>query len=101
MKNATRTDSLRHKIITEHISKIVREDPDMRFDRRKVEMLTSMSDERMWGTIKLFASANGVDLSRRKVTPRDLTNLRRMLQSLTDEDLRRVGELTDVFKYGR
>ena len=73
----------------------------MKFDRKKVEMLTSMSDERMWSTIKLFASANGVDLSRRRVTQRDLANLKRMLRSLTDDDLRRVGELTDVFKYGR
>ena len=73
----------------------------MKFDRKKVEMLTSMSDERMWSTVKLFASANGVDLSRKRVTPRDLTNLRRMLRSLTDDDLRRVGELTDIFKYGR
>ncbi|MBQ7669771.1 MAG: hypothetical protein IJS45_03510 [Clostridia bacterium] len=73
----------------------------MKFDRKKVEMLTSMSDERMWSTVKLFASANGVDLSRKRVTARDLTNLRRMLRSLTDDDLRRVGELADVFKYGR
>lgn len=73
----------------------------MKFDRKRVDMLTSMSDERMWSAIKFFASANGVDLSRRRVTPKDLSNLKQMLRSLTDADLARAGELADVFKYGR
>ena len=73
----------------------------MKIDRKRVDMLTSMSDGRMWSAIKLFASANGVDLSKKRVTPADLSNLRRMLSSLTDDDLARAGELADIYRYGR
>jgi len=73
----------------------------MKIDRKKVDMLCSMNDERMWSTIKFFASANGIDLSKKRVTPRDIGNMRRMLSSLTDSDLSRIGELTDIYKYGR
>lgn len=73
----------------------------MKLDRKRIRTLTSMSDERMWGAIKFFASANGVDLSKKRVTPRELSNLKTMLNSLTDSDLSRVGELIDVYKYGR
>lgn len=73
----------------------------MKLDGKRIRTLTSMSDERMWGAIKFFASANGVDLSKKRVTPRELSNLKTMLNSLTDSDLSRVGELIDVYKYGR
>ncbi len=73
----------------------------MKLDGKRIRTLTSMSDERMWGAIKFFASANGVDLSKKRVTPRELSNLKTMLNSLTDSDLTRVGELIDVYKYGR
>ena len=73
----------------------------MKLDRKRIRTLTSMSDERMWGAIKFFASANGVDLSKKRVTPRELSNLKTMLNALTDSDLSRVGELIDVYKYGR
>lgn len=73
----------------------------LKIDRKRIDTLISMSDSRMWGAIKFFASANGVDLSKKRVTPGDLSNLRRMLSSLTDADLIRAGELADVFKYGR
>lgn len=60
-----------------------------------------MSDERLWGSIKLFASINGVDVSKKRVTPRDMAGIRRVLSSLTDGDIARIGELADTYKNGR
>ena len=73
----------------------------MKIDRRKIEMLTSMKDERMWSTIKFFAGGAGIDLSRKKVSPRDIANIRAALGSLTDNDLNRINEILCIFKNGR
>ena len=73
----------------------------MKLDRKKINMLCSMSDERLWSTVKLFAMSNGVDVSKKRVRPGDIESFRRTLRSLTDSDLARIGELTEIYKYGR
>ncbi|MBR6917799.1 MAG: hypothetical protein IKN38_06400 [Clostridia bacterium] len=73
----------------------------MKIDRMKINMLCKMNDERMWSTVKFFASANGIDLSGKRVTQRDIENCRRMLLSLTDADIKRANELISIYKYGR
>lgn len=72
----------------------------MKLDRKKINMLCSMSDERLWGAVKLFAMSNGVDVSKKRVRPGDIESLRRTLRSLTENDLSRIGELADIYKYG-
>ncbi len=73
----------------------------MKLDRKRVETLTSMNDEKFWNTVKFFASANSIDVSKKRVTPRDIQSMKRMLSSLTDPDLARIGELISIYKYGR
>ena len=73
----------------------------MRIDRKGVEKLCSMNDERMWGAIKLFAGVNGIDLSKKRVGKEDIRNLRTALRSLTDGDLERVNRFIHTYKYGR
>ena len=53
----------------------------MKLDKKRVDALTSMSDERFWSTVKFFASANGIDVSKKRVTPRDIQNMKRTLSS--------------------
>ena len=73
----------------------------MKIDRRKIEMFCGMRDERMWSAIKLFAGSAGIDLSKKRVTPREIANLRTMLRSLTDSDIARINELIGIYKNGR
>ncbi len=73
----------------------------MRIDRKKVDTLCSMSDERMWSTIKFFAGAAGIDLSKKRVGKEEIRNLRTTLRSLTDSDIARVNQLLHTYKYGR
>ncbi len=73
----------------------------MRIDKRKIDMLCSMSDERLWGALKFFASSLGADLSKKRVRAGDMERVRRTLSSLTDGDIARINDLVSVWKYGR
>ena len=72
----------------------------MKIDRKKVAMLCSMSDEKMWNTVRFFAVANGITLTRRP-SRQEIQNLKEALGSLTDGDLSRVNEFLNIYKYGR
>lgn len=73
----------------------------MKLDKRGVSRLAAMPDAKLYGTVKLFCKANGIDISARRVTDGEIANFRRMLNSLTDGDLERISELTSIMKYGR
>ena len=73
----------------------------MKIDLKKIEMLRSMSDERMWNTVRLFAAANGIDMSRRRITPRETENIKAALGTLTEDDVKRINEFLGIAKYGR
>ena len=72
-----------------------------RLDKKRISTLCSMNDERLWSTLKLFAAGGGIDLSKKRVTPRDVESVRRTLGALTDSDISRINELISVYKYGR
>ena len=73
----------------------------MRIDKKRIDMLCSMSDERLWSTVKFFAGTLGADMSRKRVRAGDIEKIRRTLRALTDEDIARINRLTEVWKYGR
>ena len=73
----------------------------MRIDKKKIEKLCSMSDERLWSAVKFFAGSLGADLSRKRVKPGDIEKLRRTLNALTEDDITRINRLAEVWKYGR
>ena len=73
----------------------------MKIDKKRIDMLCSMSDERLWGAVKFFAGTLGADLSRRRVRPGDIEKLRRTLRALTEDDISRINRLAEVWKYGR
>lgn len=72
----------------------------MKIDKNLVDRLCAMNDEKLWGTIRLFASTKGVSLSGKRVTSRDIAKLRAALLSLTESDIKRICEIMDIYKYG-
>lgn len=72
----------------------------MKIDKKTIDMLCNMPDERLWGTLKLVASANGINLSGKRMTPRDIAKLRCALSSVTEQDLTRAEEIINIYKYG-
>lgn len=73
----------------------------MRIDKKTIDMLCRMPDDKLWGTLKLFASSQGIDLSSKRMSPRDMQKLRYTLSTLTDSDIARATDIIKTYKNGR
>ena len=69
-------------------------------DRKKIDTLRSMNDDKLFRTVSFFAAANGISLSRRH-GPGEAAKLRRVLDALTDGDIARINVLADAYRRGR
>lgn len=70
----------------------------MKLDRKTITMLSGMPNDRLWSTLKLFASGMGMELSERKRHRIDYDALRYTLSRITDEDICRVNEISETYK---
>lgn len=73
----------------------------MKIDKKTIESLCRMSDDKLWGALRLFASSAGVNISQRRMNPGEMQKLRRTLMSLTDNDISRVVEIIQTYKGSR
>ena len=64
----------------------------MPFDRNMLNKLLLLNDKQLEQVIKKLATDYGLDLSRLQLTPENLKNLRRTMESATDEELKHLGE---------
>lgn len=71
---------------------------EMKLDRKTVTMLSGMPNDRLWSTLRLFASGMGMELSERKRHRIDYDALRYTLSRITDEDILRVNEISETYK---
>lgn len=72
----------------------------MKIDKNTIDKLCAMPDDKLWSTVKFFASANGINLSSKRMTQRDISRLREALSTVTQKDIERCEELINVYKYG-
>lgn len=70
----------------------------MKIDKKTIDSLCRMSDEKLWGAVRLFASSSGVNLSGRQMDRTEMQRLRRTLMSLTDSDISRALEIMKTYK---
>ncbi|MBE6563108.1 MAG: hypothetical protein E7660_05170 [Ruminococcaceae bacterium] len=70
----------------------------MKIDKRTIDNICRMSDDKLWGAVRLFASSSGVNLSPRCPSPGEMQKLRRTLSSLTDSDISRATEILKTYK---
>lgn len=69
----------------------------MKFDRKTVDTLISMSDEKLAGFLTFLAAAKG--LTREGgMKPETARKLRETMKALTDDDIGRISELVDIYK---
>ena len=73
----------------------------MKLDMKTVQMLAGMPDDRLWATLHLFAAGMGVELPERKRRKIDYDALRYTLSRITQEDVMRVNEISDIYKQFR
>ncbi len=70
----------------------------MKIDKRTIDTICRMSDDKLWGAVRLFASSSGVDLSRKRPSPAEIQKLRHTLSTLTDSDISRAMEIIRTYK---
>lgn len=70
----------------------------MKIDKNTIDRICALPDDKLWGTVRLFASSAGVTVPHRPSSAHEVARLRRTLSSLTEADISRAGELINCFK---
>ena len=70
----------------------------MRLDKNTVHSFSEMSDERLFRTLKMLASALGMELPERQRNRFHYEAIRRTLAQITEEDIARMNEIGDMYK---
>ena len=70
----------------------------MKIDKRTIDSICRMNDDKLWGAVRLFASSSGVNLPSGRPSPDEMQKLRRTLSSLTDSDISRAFEILKTYK---
>ena len=70
----------------------------MKVDKKMLEMLSRMPDERLWHTLCLVASGMGAELSERKRNRIDYDALRCTLAQITEEDIERMNAVAEMYR---
>lgn len=72
----------------------------MMLDKKAVEMLLTLDDQKLALVIQRLASEAGIDPSSLKIGASELSGIRSALRMATDSDLQRAGELLKSYKKG-
>ena len=75
---------------TNHIMKFT-------LDRKLIDSLNDLSDERLWHMFCMLMSGAGVDMGRKKYDPKRICGIRALLSAVTDEDICRINELIELY----
>jgi len=70
----------------------------MKLDRKTVQMLSAMPDDRLWHTLHFLAAGAGVEIAERKWRRVDWDALRYTLSTVTEEDISRINCITETYK---
>jgi len=66
--------------------------------RKTVISLAEMSDDRLWRTLRILTSGMGMELSERKRYRINYDALRYTLNRITEEDIARINEITEMYQ---
>ncbi len=70
----------------------------MTLDKKTLDKLLSLDDDRLISIIRVIAAESGVDLGNFNISPSDLAGIRAALSVATDSDIQRAGELLKNYK---
>ena len=73
----------------------------MTFDKKTLDMILTLDDDKLVTIIKRLAANSGIDISNMNITQRDLNGLRSALSMATDSDIERAGDLIKSYKEGK
>jgi len=70
----------------------------MKLDKRTIDQLLTLPDDRLWQMVQLLMTGSGVQMGDKKPDPSALRKLRAVLESVTDADIDRVMTLMALYK---
>lgn len=70
----------------------------MKLDIRTIEMLSQMRDDRLWYTLRMFASGKGVEIPERMRHRLHYDAIRETVSRLTEQDVKRINELGEIYQ---
>ena len=73
----------------------------MKIDKKTLDMLSSLPDDKLWQMLSVIASASGVRLPSDKPDAKAMAGLRCAVSELSDGDITRATELFSKYKEGR
>ena len=73
----------------------------MKLDKKSLEMLSSLPDDKLWQMLSVIASASGIKLPHNKPDEKTMSGLRNAVSELSDGDIDRASKLFDRYKEGR
>ena len=70
----------------------------MKIDKRTVDKIAAMPDDRLWKMILSLGASKGIDLSSIKVSSVEMDKIRTAMTQMTDEDIVRAMEILEACK---
>ena len=70
----------------------------MRIDKKTVDTIAGMPDDRLWKMILSLGASKGIDLSSIKISSVEMDKIRTAMTQMTDEDIVRAMEIIDACK---
>ena len=73
----------------------------MKLDKKSLDMLASLPDEKLWQMVSVIASASGIRLPKDRPDEKTMAGLRCAVSELSDGDIDRAAKLFDKYKEGK
>ena len=70
----------------------------MKINKKTIDELCALSDDKLWAALRLFASSSGITLSSKRVSRTEMARIRKTLSELTEADISRAGEIIGSLK---
>lgn len=70
----------------------------MKIDKKIIDNMLALPDEKLWQMLKLMMAANGGNVSDKTMDPTFMRKLRAVLSVVTENDIERVTTLMDLYK---
>ena len=73
----------------------------MKLDRKTLDAIAKLPDDKLWQMLSLIASTTGIRLPREMPDGATMAGLRKAVGEMTDTDIGRAGELLASYKKGK
>ena len=70
----------------------------MKIDKKTLDMLSSLPDDKLWQVLNVIASSSGISLGAPPNDKEQIARLREAMGSVTENDLDRAAQIVDIYR---